>query len=58
VVALDGDSVEFIVIDEDVGAFGVFVAAPLVAALDRLARNSINKLLPQPVARFLVHLTE
>jgi hypothetical protein len=50
VVALDGDGVEFLVIDWDVSAFRILVAAALVRALDRLARDLIDQLLAQPVA--------
>jgi hypothetical protein len=56
--ALDGNSVEFVIIDEDVGALRVFVAATLVLALDRITGHLVDKLLPQPIAGLLIDLPE
>ena len=58
VVALDRDRVDLLVRDLDIGALGVFVAAPLVGSLNRLARHLVDELLAQPVAGLLVDLAE
>ena len=58
VIALDCDSVEFIIIHWDISVFRVLVSAPLVEALDRLARDLVDQLLPQPIAGFLVDLSK
>jgi hypothetical protein len=56
VSAFDGNGVEFIVVNEDVGVLGIFVAAALVLVADRFARDVIDKLLPKSVAALLVDL--
>ena len=58
VVALDRDGVEFVVVHRDVGVLGVLVAAALIVGLDRLARDVVDQLLPQPIAGLLVDLAE
>ena len=56
--ALDRKGVEFVVIHRDVGVLGVFVAAALILALDRLAGDLVDQLLAQAVAGLLVDLAE
>ena len=56
VVALDRDGIEFVVVDRDVGVLRVLVAATLIGAFDRLARDLVDQLLPQPIAGLLVDL--
>jgi hypothetical protein len=58
VVALDRNGIEFVVVHRDVGVLGVLVAAALIGALDRLARDLVDQLLAQPVAGLLVDLAE
>ena len=58
VVALDCDGVEFIVVHRDVNVLRVLIPAPLVEALDWLARDLVDQLLPQPIAGFLVDLSK
>ena len=58
VVALDRNGVEFVIVDRDVGVLRVLVAATLIVGLDRLARDLVNQLLPQPVAGLLVDLAK
>ena len=58
VLALDRKGVEFVVVHRDVGVLGVFVAAALVVALDRLAGDLVDQLLAQAVACLLVDLAE
>ena len=58
VVALDRKGVEFVVLDQDIGVLGVLVAAALILALDRFARDLVDQLLAQPVAGLLVDLAE
>ena len=53
-VALDRDGLELVVVDLDIGAFGVFVAATLVFGLHRLAGDLVDQLLAQPVAGFFL----
>ena len=58
VVALDRNGVEFIIVHRDVGVLRVLVAAAFILALDRLARDLVDQLLPQAVAGLLVDLAE
>jgi hypothetical protein len=58
VVALDRDGVQFIIVHRHVCILRVLVPAPLVEALDRLARDLVHQLLAQPIAGFFVDLPE
>ena len=58
VIALDRDRVEFIIIDLDIGAFGILVSASLILALHWLARDLVNELLPESIAGLFVVLPE
>ena len=57
-VALDLDRVEFVILDHEVRALRVFVAAPLVRRLDGLARFVVDQLLAETIAGFLVDLAK
>jgi hypothetical protein len=58
VLALDREGVELVVIHRDVGVLGVFVAAALGLALDRLTSDFVDQLLSEAVAGLLVDLAE
>ena len=49
--ALDGNRVEFFVVDKDISILRIFVAASLVRVVDWLARDLVDKLLTQAVDR-------
>ena len=57
-LALDRKGLQLFVIHWDVGVLGVFVAAALGLALDRLSRDIVDQLLAQAVAGLLVDLAE
>jgi hypothetical protein len=54
VVALDRYRVQLLIFDLDVGILRILVAPAFVLTLNRLSRDLIHKLLPQPVASLFV----
>jgi len=58
VVALDGDRIEFFVFDYKIRILPDLLAAPLVRAVDGLARHVTDELLPEAIAGLLVYLSK
>jgi hypothetical protein len=54
--ALNGDGVDFIVLDHDINAFARLVAAAFIRRFDRLARFFIDELLPNPISGDFIDL--
>src|SRR5712672_891466 len=58
VTALDGNGVEFLVLDHDVFVLRILVAASFVGTLYYLTRRVIHSLLAQSITGFFIDLTE
>ena len=57
-LALDGDGLELVVLDQHVIALADLIAAGLVRALDEVAGMLVDQLLLQPVAGLPIDLLE
>jgi hypothetical protein len=51
-------AVELVVVHQDVGVLGVFVASALILALDRFPGDFVDQPLPQTVPGLLIDLAE